>query len=274
MSGADFQEKMRDKRLANELKKLRKDPVPFAETVPDEKNKLLWYFLLVGPKDSDFEGGVYIGKIEINPGYPKKAPDFYFHTPNGRFLTDRKICLSNSGYHQSEWLPSWGIKTMIIGIMSIMLDDNENGISHIHTPKAERQGMAKSSHDYNMTHYKEVYTEMLELIKERPDKSNPFKELEAKKPKDDAAPKEESKPTEVKTEKKPVEPPAPPAVEKQAEKKKPVKKKVAKKSKKVKELVNDPPLSHGDMKKMINDINQLNDEVDTDLKKVKNAVAN
>ena len=158
---------IRNKRLGNELKKLRKDPIPWAETLPDEKDQLVWYFMIIGPDDSDFKNGKYIGKIQHSPNYPEGAPDFFFFTPNGRFDTGKKICLSNSGYHQSEWTCAWNVRTMIIGIMSIMLDDKEHGISHICRSKAEREMLAIQSDQYNRTHHKDIYETMLELMDQR-----------------------------------------------------------------------------------------------------------
>ena len=91
------------KRLKGDFRLLKKDPHELFEACPDEQNILLWYFLVKGPDFSDFKGGYYIGKIMHQSEYPLKPPDFMMLTPNGRFMEDRKICLSNSGYHSNEW---------------------------------------------------------------------------------------------------------------------------------------------------------------------------
>ena len=37
-----------------------------------------------------------------------KPPNIIFLTPNGRFATNQKICLSISAYHPESWNPAWG----------------------------------------------------------------------------------------------------------------------------------------------------------------------
>lgn len=137
------------KRLLGEIRLLKKDPHQYIEVAPDDKELLIWYFLVKGPEFSDFRGGYYIGKIMHNPEYPLKPPDFMMLTPSGRFNIGSKICLSNSSYHSDEWSALWNIHTILTGFLSIMLDDKEHGISHIHCTKGEREMHAKNSIEYN-----------------------------------------------------------------------------------------------------------------------------
>lgn len=154
------------KRLKGDFKLLKKDPHEYFEAYPDDTNVLVWYFIVKGPDFSDFTGGYYVGKIMHNPEYPLKAPDFMVLTPNGRFIEDKKICLSNSSYHSNEWSAVWNIKTILTGFLSIMLDDNENGISHIHMPKDQRQVMAKQSIEYNKQRYPEIIKKFTRFLDE------------------------------------------------------------------------------------------------------------
>lgn len=144
------------KRLCGDIKLLKKDPHKYIDVSPDEKDLLTWYFLVKGPEFSDFNGGYYIGKIMHNPEYPFKSPDFMMLTPNGRFDINKKICLSNSSYHSSEWSAMWTIHAILTGFLSIMLDDKENGISHIHQTKSEREIAAKNSIEYNKRYHPEI----------------------------------------------------------------------------------------------------------------------
>ena len=154
------------KRLKGDFKLLKKDPHEYFEAYPDDTNVLIWYFIVKGPDFSDFKGGYYIGKIMHNPEYPLKAPDFMVLTPNGRFIEDKKICLSNSSYHSSEWSAMWNIKAILTGFLSIMLDDNENGISHIHMPKEQRQALAKQSIEYNKQRYPDIIKKFTRFLDE------------------------------------------------------------------------------------------------------------
>ena len=157
------------KRLQGDFKLLKKDPHEYFEAYPDDKDVLIWYFIVKGPDFSDFKDGYYLGKIMHNPEYPLKAPDFMILTPNGRFIEDKKICLSNSSYHSSEWSAMWNIKAILTGFLSIMLDDNENGISHIHISKEERQILAKKSIEYNKQHFPDIIKKFTRFLDEKGD---------------------------------------------------------------------------------------------------------
>jgi|LakMenEpi03Aug12_release.lakeMendotaPanAssembly.Ray.scaffolds.fasta_scaffold341885_1 ubiquitin-conjugating enzyme E2 J2 len=145
------------KRLANEVKDMIKNKMDFAQAIQDETNPFIFYFLLK-PADEPYKGGYYIGKIMLPIDYPAKAGDFMMLTPNGRFEIDHKICLTNSGYHNESWTPTWSIRNMIIGFISIFLSDAEHGIAHIKKPHAERKTMAQNSIKFNLEKYKSIFT--------------------------------------------------------------------------------------------------------------------
>lgn len=73
-----------------------------------QSNMFDWHFTLRGPRDTEFEGGVYHGRILLPADYPFKPPNIMLLTPNGRFEVRKKICLSISAYHPEEWQPAWG----------------------------------------------------------------------------------------------------------------------------------------------------------------------
>jgi ubiquitin-conjugating enzyme E2 J2 len=154
------------KRLLGEIRLLKKDPHQYIDVAPDCKNILVWYFLVKGPEFSDFKDGYYIGKIMYSPEYPDKPPDFVMLTPNGRFIDNDKICLSNSSYHANEWDPLWNMHATLTGFLSIMLDDKENGVAHIHFSKKDREKLAKKSVEYNNLHYKEIFNSFSRFIKD------------------------------------------------------------------------------------------------------------
>lgn len=152
------------KRLVGDLRLLKNDPLEFLDALPDEKDLLTWYFIVKGPESSDFKGGYYLGKIMHSPEYPFKSPDFMMLTPNGRFMDNKKICLSNSSYHSSEWSAMWNVKSILMGFLSIMLDDNENGISHIHDSKQSRSVMAANSIQYNKQHHFDILKKFTRFV--------------------------------------------------------------------------------------------------------------
>jgi len=143
------------KRLTGELKNLEKDREIYYQVVQDEKDKLLFYWMLRGDSNSSYKGGYYIGKIILPEDYPTTPGDFYMLTPSGRFNVDSKICLTNSGYHKETWTPMWNIKNMVIGFISVFLDDSTSGISHIKESDSKRRQYAKDSMKYNLQFHKE-----------------------------------------------------------------------------------------------------------------------
>ena len=153
-----------EKRLKNEMKELLKNRLEFAQAIQDEDDKFIFYFLLKGDKDSDYNGGYYLGKIMLPHEYPAKPGDFMTLTPNGRFEINKKICLTNSGYHTESWTPTWNIKNMIIGFSSIFNTDLEHGISHIKDTPANRRKFAKESVDYNNSYYKNIFVRFDQFV--------------------------------------------------------------------------------------------------------------
>lgn len=56
----------------------------FAQPVDD--NLFEWHFTVRGPSDSDFEGGVYHGRISLPPEYPLKPPSIMLLTVRILFI--------------------------------------------------------------------------------------------------------------------------------------------------------------------------------------------
>lgn len=144
------------RRLNGELKNLERNREAYYQVVQDKKDQLLFYFLLRGDNSSNYKGGYYIGKIVLPESYPTNPGDFYMLTPSGRFKTESKICLTNSGYHKDMWTPLWNIKNMVIGFVSVFLSDDTTGISHIKGSPIERKNYAQDSMNYNMTYHKDI----------------------------------------------------------------------------------------------------------------------
>lgn len=152
------------KRLVGELKLLKKKPLELVDTFPDESDPLVWFFLLKGPTETDYDGGYYLGKILHSPEYPLKPPDFMMLTPSGRFEIEKKICLTNSGYHSDEWKATWNMQTILLGFLSIMADDSTHGISHIKKSKEERAIFARESVNFNVKRHFAIWTKFERFV--------------------------------------------------------------------------------------------------------------
>ncbi|KAG1696168.1 hypothetical protein DVH05_018702 [Phytophthora capsici] len=107
-----------------------------------------WHFTLRGPRDTEFEGGIYHGRIILPSDYPFKPPNIMLLTPNGRFEVKKKICLSISAYHPEEWQPAWGVRLILEALISFMPTKGEGAIGALDFPPEERKRLAKLSVDY------------------------------------------------------------------------------------------------------------------------------
>ncbi|KAA0194708.1 hypothetical protein HAZT_HAZT010722 [Hyalella azteca] len=112
---------------------------------PLEDNLFEWHFTLRGPVNTEFEEGIYHGRIILPSEYPMKPPDIIFITQNGRFETNKKICLSISGYHPESWRPSWSIRTALLAIIGYMPSSGLGTIAGLQYSPAERRILAKKS---------------------------------------------------------------------------------------------------------------------------------
>jgi ubiquitin-conjugating enzyme E2 J2 len=163
------------KRINGDFKLFEKTNPQFFDIIPNKDNILEIYFLMYGRPDTPYEGGQYIGKIVHSPEYPRKAPDYYMLTPNGRFDINKKICLTNSSYHQSDWAPAaWNLVSILEGFSSVWHSDikeDKIGISHIsNTPESTIKTFAKASVNYNNTNLPQLYLQFPKVIS----KSNPY----------------------------------------------------------------------------------------------------
>ncbi|XP_039253743.1 ubiquitin-conjugating enzyme E2 J1-like [Styela clava] len=132
------------KRLMREAQEL-KDATEQYSAQPLDDNLFEWHFTFRGPSDSDFDGGMYHGRIILPPEYPMKPPSIMLLTPNGRFELHKKICLSISGYHPESWQPSWSIRTAILAIIGFMPTKGEGAIGALDYSPQERKNLAKKS---------------------------------------------------------------------------------------------------------------------------------
>lgn len=123
--------------------------VPYLYSVtPLEDNFFDWHFTIKGPDDSPFATGVYHGRIEFPPDYPFSPPNFMFLTPNGRFDTRVKICLSVTTFHKEAWQPVWGVRTMLLAIREHFRVEDKGAIGYVGLSEEDRRKLAEASRKY------------------------------------------------------------------------------------------------------------------------------
>ena len=87
---------------------------------PNASNIFDWHFVIFGLKDCAYEGGYYHGNLIFPREYPFKPPRIKMLTPSGRFAVNTAICMSFSDFHPEMWSSSWGVATVVIGLISFM----------------------------------------------------------------------------------------------------------------------------------------------------------
>uniref|UniRef100_A0A0N5AR54 UBIQUITIN_CONJUGAT_2 domain-containing protein n=1 Tax=Syphacia muris TaxID=451379 RepID=A0A0N5AR54_9BILA len=129
------------RRLMKEAQELR-NPTDMYYAQPLDNNLFEWHFTVRGPADTDFDGGIYHGRILLPVDYPMKPPNVILLTPNGRFQLNQKICLSISGYHPELWQPSWSIRTALLALIGFMPTQSAGSLGALEYPPAERRRLA------------------------------------------------------------------------------------------------------------------------------------
>jgi ubiquitin-conjugating enzyme E2 J1 len=133
------------KRILQEVKEMQSNPSDDFMSLPLEENIFEWQFAIRGPGDSEFEGGIYHGRIQLPAEYPFKPPSFLLLTPNGRFETQTKICLSISNHHPEHWQPSWSVRTALVALIAFMPTNPNGALGSLDYTKEERRALAVKS---------------------------------------------------------------------------------------------------------------------------------
>uniref|UniRef100_A0A2P2LU24 Non-canonical ubiquitin conjugating enzyme n=2 Tax=Rhizophora mucronata TaxID=61149 RepID=A0A2P2LU24_RHIMU len=135
------------KRILQEVKDMQSNPSDDFTSLPLEANIFEWQFAIRGPCDTEFEGGIYHGRIQLPAEYPFKPPSFMLLTPNGRFETQTKICLSISNHHPEHWQPSWSVRTALVALIAFMPTSPNGALGSLDYKKEERRALAIKSRE-------------------------------------------------------------------------------------------------------------------------------
>jgi len=114
---------------------------------PMKNNILEWHFSFTGVEGSNYEGGVYHGRIILHPEYPRKAPVISMSTSSGRWDVNKAICLSASAHHQETWDTSWNLRTLVLSLRGFIITQPRE-IGGILTPADQQKKLAIVSRSY------------------------------------------------------------------------------------------------------------------------------
>ncbi|CAG0895125.1 unnamed protein product [Darwinula stevensoni] len=144
-------------RLQSDYIRMKKDPVPYIVAEPLPYNIFEWPVLHIQHrsislprKNSPYEGGYYHGRLVFPPDFPFKPPSIYMHTPNGRFKTHTRLCLSISDFHPDTWNPAWNASAILTGLLSFMLEENSQTYGSIVTSNWDKRVFSQQSLEHNL----------------------------------------------------------------------------------------------------------------------------
>lgn len=155
-------------RMKQDYMRLKRDPLPYITAEPLPNNILEWHYVVKGPANTPYYGGYYHGTLVFPREFPFKPPSIYMLTPNGRFKTNTRLCLSISDFHPDTWNPTWCVGTILTGLLSFMLETTPT-LGSIESTQYEKQQYAKKSLAYNLKnqHFRDLFPEICEEINKR-----------------------------------------------------------------------------------------------------------
>jgi ubiquitin-conjugating enzyme E2 J1 len=128
-----------NKRIEKEIRDMQQSPCQYYKAgLVDKDDNTYWHFTFKGPLNSEYEKGIYHGKILLPSTYPFDPPIIKILTKNGRFETDKKIlCLQDAS--------PFSIDILIQSLMWHMTTREEGADGALNCTAEERRRLARKS---------------------------------------------------------------------------------------------------------------------------------
>lgn len=115
-------------RVKRDIAELKADPPPGVFIAPSENDFTRIDAIVVGPRDTPYEGGFFRFRITCPPEYPMKPPDVRFLTTGaGRvqlhehLYSDGRVCLSIIGtWTGPQWSPVLTLSSLLVSLQSML----------------------------------------------------------------------------------------------------------------------------------------------------------
>lgn len=155
-------------RLKQDFIRLKKDPIPYVTAEPLPSNILEWHYVVIGPPDTPYAGGLYHGKLVFPREFPFRPPSIYMMTPSGRFKCNTRLCLSISDFHPDTWNPAWCVGTILTGLLSFMVEKSAT-LGSIETSHFTKRQFAMQSGPFNLRDqtFCDLFPTLVEDIKKK-----------------------------------------------------------------------------------------------------------
>ena len=139
----------------------KNDPINGVSIGINEDDIFNWDIIILGPKDSPYEGGVFTAKITFPSNFPLMPPKFVFTNeifhPN--VYDNGKVCISilhppgddKYNYESAEerWRPVHTINSILLSIISLLSSPNDESPANIDAAKMLRDDPEKFQRTVN-----------------------------------------------------------------------------------------------------------------------------
>lgn len=162
------------KRIKHDLTELYADPVEGIYVVQDETHNNKVHALIIGPKDTPYDGGFFYFLFTYPDKYPLKPPAVKFMTTgdgkvrfNPNLYACGKVCLSILGtWTGPEWTSVMTTKSVLISIQSLIMNEtpffNEPGYESM---RGKPEGKVKSDRYNAVISYEKLNVAVVEMIR-------------------------------------------------------------------------------------------------------------
>lgn len=156
------------KRLTMEFTNMGKKPTPGLMAKPvSPDNMMVWEFALAGPPDTDYEHGVFTGRLFMPSDYPLSPPRMVFEPPithpnvYGTGEKRGEVCISilhsgrdATGYESvnERWSPVQSIHSILLSVLSMLAEPNTESPANVDAAKL----FSQQPHKFKETVRREV----------------------------------------------------------------------------------------------------------------------
>ena len=121
-----------------------------------------WHFTFRGSEGTDYEGGLYHGRILYPEDYPLGSPEIVLLNRNGRFEPGRHVWCTE----YDNWHPIMNIRTIIESLRADFLEE-EFGLARIQADSATRRLLAQESRAFRCEECGQHMQDVWEIFKAR-----------------------------------------------------------------------------------------------------------
>ncbi|CAB4318312.1 unnamed protein product [Prunus armeniaca] len=130
-----------EERILLEYDEIESNPSDNLKCLKLDWNPYEWQFAVTGAGGTEFEGGIYHGRVLFPGEYPFKPPSIIPLTENGRFTTHTKIWLRRLNL----WQPSWRVRDVLVDFIHLMPAYPDGELGSLEYSKEERRVLAIKS---------------------------------------------------------------------------------------------------------------------------------